>query len=66
MRVCDYVAKYLIDLGIKHVFGFQGGAITPLIDSIVQTKKLKYVQNYHEQAAAFSADAYSRVKGTLE
>lgn len=65
MKLSDYIAQYLVKIGVKHVFGYQGGAITHIIDSIVKTGRISYIQNYHEQASAFSADAYSRVTNTL-
>lgn len=65
MKLSDYIAQYFVEIGVKHVFGYQGGAITHIIDSIVKTGKISYVQNYHEQAAAFAADAYSRVTNTI-
>jgi len=63
LKVVDYIAKYIENLGIEQVFGYQGAAINPLIDAIVKTGKVKYIQAYHEQAAGFCADAYSRVTG---
>lgn len=60
MRGCDYIAKYFADKGLKHCFGFQGGAITPLIDALA-LKEIEFVQSYHEQASGFAAEAYARV-----
>lgn len=65
MNVAEYVAKFLADRGIKHVFGYQGGAILKLLDEMIATGKITYVQNYHEQASAFCADSYSRVTGHI-
>lgn len=65
MNVAEYIAKFLIEKKVRHVFGFQGGAILKIIDEIVATGKIEYVQNYHEQASAFCADAYARVTGNL-
>lgn len=65
MNVAEYIAHFLVRQGIRHVFGFQGGAILKLIDEIVATGQIEYVQNYHEQASAFCADAYARVTGNL-
>jgi acetolactate synthase-1/2/3 large subunit len=65
MNVAEYVAKFLTDRGIKHVFGYQGGAILKLLDEMIATGKITYIQNYHEQASAFCADSYSRVTGHI-
>lgn len=60
MRVCDFIAKYLKQNGFDNVFGFQGGAITPLIDSLA-LEGIKYIQGYHEQASGFMADTAARL-----
>lgn len=65
MIVAEYIANFLVDRDVRHVFGLQGGAILKLVDEMVATGKIQYVQNYHEQASAFCADAYSRVTGSL-
>lgn len=65
MNVSEYITNFLIKNNIKHIFGFQGGAILKLVDTMVESGEIEYVQNYHEQAAAFCADAYSRVTGNI-
>lgn len=65
MNVAQYVANFLVEKGVRHVFGYQGGAILKLVDEFVATGKIEFVQNYHEQGSAFCADAYSRVTGNL-
>lgn len=65
MKLSDYVMKFLSDIHVKHVFGFQGGSIVHLIDSLYNNGNLTYIQNYHEQASAFSADAYARITGNI-
>lgn len=65
MTVADYVARFLVSIGVRHVFGFQGSAVLKLVDSMVGTGNIEYVQNFNEQASAFAADAYARVRGDL-
>ncbi len=65
MNVAAYIAQFLVEKNVRHVFGFQGGAILKLVDEMIATGKIAYVQNYHEQASAFAADAYARVTGGL-
>jgi len=48
--------------GVDTVFGFQGGNVTHIIDSVYRNENIRYVQTYHEQAAAFAACAYAQVK----
>ena len=59
MKVSDYIAEYLIQQGIKVVFGYQGGMVTHIIDSIGKRDDIKYVQCYHEQTAAIAAEGYA-------
>ena len=61
MKVSDYISKFLEDRGISHVFGFIGGAITHLVDSIYASNKVQFIQVYHEQTAAIAAEGYSRI-----
>jgi len=63
MNVAEYIAEQL-KKRVEHIFGYQGGAILKLVDSMVEAG-MQYVQTYHEQAAALAADAYARVTGGL-
>ncbi len=65
MKLSDYVMKFLFDQNIKYIFGYQGGSVTHLIDSLHKVEGFTYIQNYHEQASSFSADAYARVSGSI-
>ena len=65
MNVSDYITKFFIEKKIKHIFGFQGGAILKIVDTMVSSREIEYVQNYHEQASSFCADSYSRVTGEI-
>ena len=40
MQVSDYVAKFLVGLGIRHVFVVTGGANARLIDSVPPAMKM--------------------------
>src|SRR5436305_13576910 len=48
--------------GVRHVFGYPGGAIMPVYDALTGSS-LKHILVRHEQAAALAADAYGRVTG---
>lgn len=65
MKLSDYVVEFLKKTGVNTVFGYQGGAITHFVDSIYKADGIKFVSSYHEQASAFSAEAYSRVNGNI-
>lgn len=60
MIVADYITEFLVRIGVRHVFGYQGGAIARLIHSIAEHPKVEYIQNYHEQASSFAASGYAK------
>jgi len=64
MRVADYIIKYLIDYGVKHIFLVVGGSAMYLDDAIKKSG-IKYVCFHHEQAAAMAAEGYSRTSGRM-
>lgn len=63
MRVADYVAKFIKELGVNHVFMITGGGIMFLSDGAAANKSLQPVFNHHEQASAMAAFAYSKYTG---
>jgi len=65
MKLSDYVASFLVEQGVKHVFLITGGAAVHLVDSIGKNPNIEYICPQHEQAAAMAAEAYSRVTGNL-
>jgi acetolactate synthase-1/2/3 large subunit len=48
--------------GVRHVFGYPGGAIMPVYDALPGSS-IMHILVRHEQAAALAADAYGRVTG---
>ncbi|OGI78948.1 hypothetical protein A3F19_02805 [Candidatus Nomurabacteria bacterium RIFCSPHIGHO2_12_FULL_37_29] len=65
MQLAQYVAKFLKEEGIKHVFAVSGGASLRLIHAIAETPGIDFVCPQHEQAGAMAADGYARVTGGL-
>ena len=65
MKASDYIVKYLENIGIKNIYGYIGGSITHVVDSIFKSK-IRYVHCYHEQAAAFSASAVAKLTNSLQ
>jgi len=65
VTVAEYLAQFLVRRKVRHVFGLQGGAILKLVDEVMATGQISYVQNFHEQASAFCADACARVTGNV-
>lgn len=65
MKLSDYIVELLKKNGVTTIFGYQGGAITHLVDSIYKADGIKFISNYHEQASAFAAEGYARVSGNI-
>ena len=63
MKLSDYIAYKLEQMKIDKVFGYTGGSIADIIDSICRTKSIQYIQSYNEQSSAFAANAYAQVTG---
>jgi acetolactate synthase-1/2/3 large subunit len=65
MRVADYIAKFIYDCGVKHVFMLSGGGIMHLTDGLVCNKNLKIFCLHHEEAVSMALEAYSRLTGNF-
>lgn len=65
MKASDCIVKLFESLNIDYVFGYQGGMITHLIDSLSKSTKTKYIQCYHEQSAAIAAEGYALESGNI-
>ncbi len=53
----------LVREGVEVIFGFPGGAVLPLYDTLPQYPKLRHILVRHEQGAAHAADGYARATG---
>jgi acetolactate synthase-1/2/3 large subunit len=53
----------LLAEGVKHVFGYPGGAILPAYDALVGYPQIHHVLVRHEQGATHMADGYARAGG---
>ncbi|KAI3655018.1 hypothetical protein MP228_000398 [Amoeboaphelidium protococcarum] len=49
--------------GVKHVFGYPGGAILPVFDAIYESPHFQLVLPRHEQGAGHMAEGYARCTG---
>jgi acetolactate synthase-1/2/3 large subunit len=56
----EIVVRCLAEEGVKHVFGYPGGAVLYIYDAIFKQDKFQHILVRHEQAAIHAADAYSR------
>ncbi len=59
------VVQALIDQGVKHIFGYPGGAVLPIFDAIYQQDSLQHILVRHEQAAGHAAEGYARSTGKV-
>jgi acetolactate synthase-1/2/3 large subunit len=62
----EALVRYLIEEGVRYVFGIPGDQCNPITDAICRLGPevgLKFVTTRHEQAAAHMADAWARVTG---
>lgn len=57
------VVRALKDSGVKHVFGYPGGAVLDIYDALYAQDDVEHVLVRHEQAAAHMADGYARSTG---
>ncbi|MFN9545543.1 MAG: biosynthetic-type acetolactate synthase large subunit [Cyanobacteriota bacterium] len=54
--------------GVRHIFGYPGGAILPIYDALHKAEDrgwLKHILVRHEQGGAHAADAYARATGQV-
>ena len=65
MKVTDYIADYLVKMGVDKVFAVCGGGAMHLVDSFGGHPELEYVAMHHEQAAAMAAEGYARISGKI-
>lgn len=59
------VVKSLIDLKIKYIFGYPGGAVLDIYDALHTIGGIKHILVRHEQAATHMADGYARATGKV-
>jgi len=63
MTGAEIVFKVLEDQGVKHIFGYPGGAVLPIYDELKNHEKIKHILVRHEQGAGHAAEGYARSSG---
>ena len=63
MTGAEMVVQALIDNGVKHIFGYPGGAVLPIYDELFQQEDVQHVLVRHEQGAGHAAEGYARSTG---
>ena len=61
----EALIRSLIHQGVDTVFGYPGGAIMPVYDSLYKRKEIDHILMRHEQSAAHAAEGYARVSGKV-
>jgi acetolactate synthase I/II/III large subunit len=60
----EILCESLTRLGVRHIFGYPGGAILPVYDALGKSK-LHHILVRHEQGATHMADGYARASGGI-
>lgn len=64
LRGADIIVRTMIEQGCETVFGYPGGQIIDVYDSLYKYQdELKHVLTAHEQGAVHAADGYARATG---
>lgn len=64
IKASDYIVEFLIKKGITDVFGYPGGMVTHLMDSLDKySHSIRTHLNYHEQASAMAACGWAEMMG---
>ncbi len=66
MKGSDIVVECLLEQGVDTVFGYPGGTILEVYDSLYKYQdKINHVLTSHEQGATHAADGYARATGRV-
>ena len=63
IKVADYLAKRIMELGIDTVFGLPGDYNFNILDAIIKNPGLTWINSTNELNASYAADGYARIKG---
>jgi acetolactate synthase-1/2/3 large subunit len=59
----EIVVRALKDHGVRHIFGYPGGAVLPIYDALFEDDAIEHILVRHEQGAAHAAEGYARSTG---
>ena len=54
-NIADYVAEFLVQLGLTNVHGLMGGGASGLNDGFIQNPNINYLCYHHEQSAGYAS-----------
>ena len=61
----DIVLKSLLEQGVEIVFGYPGGAVLPIYDSLFKQNSIRHVLVRQEGGAIHAAEGYARSSGRI-
>lgn len=59
----EILPRALLSQGVDTVFGYPGGVVLSIYDSLFKTKELNHILIRHEQGGTHEADGYARATG---
>ena len=65
LRGAEILVKALQAEGVKHVWGYPGGAALHIYDALYKQDTIQHVLVRHEQAAVHAADGFARATGEV-
>ena len=65
MKLSDYVAHFLVSIGVRDLFLISGGGMMHLLDSVGKEQGLRLICNLNEQASSICADSYGQFTNDL-
>jgi len=65
LRVVDAIATWFTKAGVRHYFGYAGGAVWPFMDALVDHPEMDGIQAKIESNAVHMADVYWRTTGQI-
>jgi len=65
MRVADWIAGYLWEIGVDRVHGLMGGGASGLNDGFIKHHGIEYICYHHEQGAGHAAIGEAKYTGTF-
>ena len=65
MTGAEIVLQSLVDQGVEVVFGYPGGAVLPIYDTLFKQNSIKHVLVRQEGGAIHAAEGYARSTGKV-
>lgn len=59
------VVRSLEELGVEVVFGIPGGAILPVYDPLLESRRVRHILVRHEQGGGHAATGYAQASGKV-